>query len=326
MQTAKTCPMSVLFLSENDVQRLLTMPQAIEALQRAFEALGQRKAQNVPRQRAVAGRTVLHMMGAADAQLGFSAWKCYFSTPQGVVFHVGLYEQATGRLVALMQANRLGQVRTGATSAVAARYLAPDGADKLGLFGTGYQARGQLEALACVLSLSQVFVYGRDPQRREAFAREMSEKLQLDVTPVDRPQEAAEELPVVVTATSSRQPVLEGRWLAPGALVIAMGSNWWHKAELDVDTIRRAHLVVCDDVECCRQEAGDFRQALEQGVFDWSEAISLAEVVCRRRSGRTPASDLVLFKSVGMALEDVAVATLVYRQARQQGLGTPLPL
>ncbi len=318
--------MSVLFLSEQDVQRLLDMPQAIEAVEQAFRTLGQRRAQNVPRHRAVAGRTVLHMMGAADADTGFSAWKCYFSSPQGVVFHVGLYEQTTGRMVALMQANRLGQVRTGATSAVAARYLAPAGASELGLFGTGYQARGQLEALACVLPLRQVFVYGRDPQRREAFAGEMSEKLKLDVTPVDRPQEAAEELPVVVTATSSREPVLEGRWLASGALVIAMGSNWWHKSELDVDTIRRAHVVVCDDVECCRQEAGDFRQALEQGVFDWSEAISLADVVCRRRSGRTPASDLVLFKSVGMALEDVAVAALVYQRAREQNAGTPLPL
>ncbi len=318
--------MSVLFLTEQEVDRLLEMDQAIQAVEQAFRSLGENKAQNVPRQRAIAGRTVLHLMGAADLHTGFSAWKCYFSTPQGVVFHVGLYHQDSGRLVALMQANRLGQVRTGATSAVAARWLAPAGASELGLFGTGYQARGQLEALVRVLPLKQVFVYGRDPQRREAFAQQMSRQLELEVTPVDRPQEAAEELPVVVTATSSREPVLDGRWLASGALVIAMGSNWWQKAELDVTTIRRAYPVVCDDVECCRHEAGDFREALEQGVFDWSEAISLADVVCRRRSGRTASSDLVLFKSVGMALEDVAVATLVYEQAKRQGIGTPLPL
>ncbi len=318
--------MSTLFLTEPEVERLLSFPQAIEAVEEAFRALGRGAAQNVPRHRARAPGTVLHMMGASAAYLGFSAWKCYFTTAQGAVFHLGLYEHATGRLVALMQANRLGQVRTGATSAVAARWLAPPGASKLGLFGSGFQARGQLEALAQVLPLKQVFVYSRDPQRRAQFAQEMSQRLPLEVTPVDRPQEAAEELPVVITATTSREPVLDGRWLAPGALVIAVGSNWWHKAELDLTTIRRAHPIVCDDVDCCRLEAGDFRQALEHGVFDWSEAISLAEVVCQRRSGRTDSSDVVLFKSVGMALEDVAVAVRVYQQALQQGLGTPLPL
>jgi ornithine cyclodeaminase/alanine dehydrogenase-like protein (mu-crystallin family) len=316
---------SALYLSEADVERLLDMPAAIAAVEEAFRQLAAGQAANVPRERAIGRGIVLHSMSAVADYLGLAGWKCYTTTKAGAKFLAGLYETQTGSLVALIEANRLGQVRTGATTGVAARHLAPAVADQLGLIGTGWQAVAQLEAVAAVRTLRRAVVYGRDAARREDFARRMGERLKLDLVPVSQPREAVEGLPIVVTATSSRQPVLEGAWLTPGTLVAAMGSNWLDKAELDAAAVARAGLVVCDDVACCRQEAGDFRQALEQGLFDWSAAVNLADVVSGRHAGRGTAEQIVLFKSVGMALEDVAVGHRLLTMAREQGVGRELP-
>ena len=151
-----------------------------------------------------------------------------------------------------------------------------------------------------VRPIKRAFVYGRNEQRRESFASQMSEQLHLEVVPVDRPQEAVEDLPIVVTATGSREPVFDGAWLAEGALVCAVGSNWLYKAEIDATVVRRADNIVCDSVEACRNEAGDFVASLEKGIFDWSRAVNLCDVVSGR--GRMHRRDrITLFKSVGMA-------------------------
>jgi ornithine cyclodeaminase/alanine dehydrogenase-like protein (mu-crystallin family) len=169
-------------------------------------------------------------------------------------------------------------------------------------------------------------VHSRDAARREEFARRMSERLGIEVVAVSEPRMAVEDLPIVVTATSSRQPVLTGQWLAHGAFLAAVGSNWLNKAEIDEDAIERAALVVCDDIACCQHEAGDFVPALREGKFDWSRAVNLADIVAGRHPGRARADDLVLFKSVGMALEDVAVAHKLVELARAQNVGADLPL
>ena len=153
----------------------------------------------------------------------------------------------------------------------------------------------------------------------------MSQRVGVDVMPVAEARAAVDGLPVVITATSSRRPVLEGAWLSPGTLLAAMGSNWLDKAEIDAEAVTRAKLVVCDDVACCQHEAGDFREALAQGRFDWSSAVNLGDIITGRHGGRGSADDIVLFKSVGMALEDVAVGHRVLTLAREQGLGRELP-
>jgi ornithine cyclodeaminase/alanine dehydrogenase-like protein (mu-crystallin family) len=265
------------------------------------------------------------MMGAAAPYLGLVGWKCYTTTRSGAKFLCGLSSSETGELLALIEADRLGQFRTGATTGVAAQWLANPAATELGLFGSGYQAETQLMAIAAVRSLTQVFVYSRAAAKRQAFASEMSERLGLNVVPVDRPQLAVEDLPLVVTATTSREPVFDGAWLAEGALVCAVGSNWAQKAEIDVATIRRADNIVCDSIEGCRQEAGDFREALEKGIFDWSRAVDLADVVTGRAVGRNTADSIVLFKSVGMAIEDVALGGMILTMARAAGLGSDIP-
>jgi len=317
--------MSAIYLTEADVARLLDIRLAVEVVEEAFRKLAVGEAMNVPRARAQAPGIVLHSMSAAAGYLGLVGWKCYTTTSAGAQFLVGLYDAATGALAALIEADHLGQLRTGAVTGVAAEWMAPRDASEMGLFGTGRQAETQLAAVAAVRRLKRAFVFGRDADRRVAFAARMSARLAFEVSPVDRPLQAAEELPIVVTATNSRAPVFDGAWLADGAFVAAVGSNWLNKAEIDATVVRRADTIVCDSIAACRQEAGDFRDALDKGIFDWSRAFELADVVAGRSAGRGRADGIALFKSVGLAIEDVALGAKLLELARREGTGVVLP-
>ena len=317
--------MSAIFLTEAEVERLVTMSDAIAAVEQAFRQLGSGGAENVPRVRTHAPGIVLHSMSAAAGYLGLVGGKNYTTTRTGARFLVGLYPAESGELAALIEADRLGQLRTGAATAVAVSCLADPLASEVGLFGTGHQAETQLEAVASVRSIKQAFVYGRDAERRVNFAEQMSKRLNLDVQPVDRPQEAAEDLRIVITATNSREPVFDGRDLAEGALVCAVGSNWLNRAEIDTHVIRRADNIVCDSIKACQNEAGDFVESLEKGNFDWSRAVELSDVLLGRATGRNNSQSVVLFKSVGLAIEDVALGAVVLERAKQQGIGVALP-
>lgn len=313
------------YLTESDVEQLIDMRTAVDVVQEAFRQLGSGQAENVPRHRAMAAGMVLHTMSATAAYLGVVGWKSYTTTRQGARFLVGLFSMESGLPLALIEADRLGQMRTGATTGVALEWLAPPDLSEIGLVGTGWQARAQLAAAATVRRLRRAFVYSRDPDRRTTFAEEMSESLGIEVRAVDRPQEAVEDLPVVITATNSREPVLDGRWLAEGTVLCAIGSNWLGRAELDSSSIARAGRIVCDSVACCRQEAGDFQDAIQRGLFDWSRAVDLADVVTGRAPARGHQSGLLLFKSVGMAIEDVALGAKVLERAQARGAGCELP-
>lgn len=317
--------MTALYLTEADVRRLLDMRQAVDLVEEAFRRLAAGEAVNVPRTRAVTPGMVLHTMSAAAPYLGISGWKCYTTARDAATFHLGLYD-SRGHLSALVEADYLGQLRTGATTAVAVEWMVPAEISEMGLFGTGKQARTQLQGVATVRPLQRVFVYSRDADRRAAFAERMSAELEIEVLPVDRPQEAAAELPLVVTATTSRQPVFDGHWLAEGAVVCAVGSNWPNRAEIDATVVRRADNIVCDSVEACRHEAGDFTAALEAGHFDWSQAVNLSEIVAGQATARNSRESIGLFKSVGMAIEDVALGHRLLELARNDGVGAPLPL
>lgn len=317
--------MDVLYLTEADVEQLADMRTAIEVCEEAFRRLAAGEADNVPRTRAIAPGIVLHSMSAAAAYLNTAGVKTYTTTRQGARFRLDLYDGG-GALVAMIEADRLGQLRTGATTGVAVQAMADPAATEVGLFGSGWQAQSQLAAVASVRAIKVAYVYSRNEQRRHDFAEKMSQRLQIDVRPVDRPQDAAEELPIVITATHSREPVFDGSWLAEGSLVCAIGSNWLNRAEIDCTVMRRADNIVCDSVRACRNEAGDFVEALEKGIFDWSRAVELADVVTGRATGRNTRDSITLFKSVGLALEDVALGAKLLVQARARKLGRALSL
>ena len=317
--------MPAIYLTEDDVRELMDMEASVELIEEAFRQLAAGRAKNVPRARAMGPGMMLHTLSAAAEYLGAAAWKAYSTTREGAHFHVGLYDAASGELRALIEADYLGQLRTGAASGVATEYMARPDAKLVGLFGTGKQARTQLKAICTVRRIERVEVYSRDVQRRTAFAEEMSEFCGVEVVPSSVPDDVAAEKDIVITATTSKAPVFEGRVLEEGTHLNVIGSNFLGKAEIDVDTVRRTQHIVCDSIEACRIEAGDFVAALEQGVTDWRLMTELADVVSGRQTGRATPDDITLFKSVGLAIEDLALAAKIVELAAEEGLGKPLP-
>ncbi|MSR60706.1 MAG: ornithine cyclodeaminase family protein [Planctomycetaceae bacterium] len=317
--------MPALYLTETDVAELLDMEIAIDVVEEAFRQLAEGGAANVPRARARAPGVCLHTMSAAAPYLGVVGWKSYTTTKAGALFQVGLYSATTGELLALIEANALGQLRTGAASGVATEYMARPDAKVVGLFGAGFQARAQLKAVCTVRKIELVEVYSRDEERCRQFCELMAEWCNTRVVPSRVPDEVAAEKDIVICATSARTPLFEGRVLDEGTHLNVTGSNWLNNAEIDVTTVRRADTIVCDSIAQCQLEAGDFVQALEAGAVEWSNMHELADVVSDRETGRKTAECITLFKSVGLALEDIALAAKLLELARAEGLGKVLP-
>lgn len=326
-----------LVLRENDVRSMLTVPDAVNVLDAAFRHQASGMSRNQPRSRIVLpeARGVLHVLSAyvpgqpghpEQEGPGLVGLKAYTAFASGVRFAVLLYSGADGRLLAIIEADLLGQTRTGAASGVATRHMARADARVVGLLGTGGQARTQLLAMCAVRPVEHVRVYGRNPERRRAFCEEMAKTTGVDVTAVASAEDAVREADIVVTATTAREPVLSGNWLRAGTHVNAMGSNWHNRREVDDETIERSAVVVVDALDQARLEAGDLIIPAAAGRFDWSRAVELGAVVSGRTPGRTAPDEITFFKSLGIGLEDVAVAGRVYQLARERGLGSDLDI
>jgi ornithine cyclodeaminase/alanine dehydrogenase-like protein (mu-crystallin family) len=313
--------MPVLVLTEDDVRRVLTMEMALEAVEQGLRRLALDEAVNISRARAQTDHAMLHTMSAAAKTLGYMGYKSYGTSRKGAHFHVGLYDGRTAALVALIQADYLGQVRTGAASGVATQYMARHDATEVGLFGSGKQARTQLEAVCKVRKVRRVQVYSPNDERRRKFAAEMEEVCQCEVQPVPRPELAAEDKDIVITATSSREPVLSGNWIAEGTHLNVIGSNFLGKAEVDAVCVRRCGSIIVDSKDQARIEAGDFVQALEEGSIHWADIHEIGQVIVGRYTGRAHPEDVTMFKSMGIAIEDLSVAARVYQKAQETGLG-----
>ncbi|HLV81912.1 MAG TPA: ornithine cyclodeaminase family protein [Chthonomonadaceae bacterium] len=315
-----------LYLTEQDVEWLLTMPEAVAALEAAFRRQAAGEVVNQPRRRLFLPAGVYHTMVAGDVGLGAFGIKAYASFPPKTRFLMLLYSAQNGDLLAIMEADKLGQMRTGAASGVATKYLARQGLLRAGIYGTGWQARSQLEALCAVREVREITAYSRSAERRERFCQEMAARLGVPVTPAERPEAAAEGQDVVITVTTAREPVLRGAWLSPGAHVNVVGSNMRIKREVDEETIQRSRRIVLDSIEQAKLEAGDLLIPYERRLFRWEQAVELSAVVSGSAPGRTDDSQITLFKSLGVALEDVAVAMAVYAKARAENIGQPLSL
>jgi alanine dehydrogenase len=314
-----------IFLREADVEKLATMKMALEAVEQAFRFQGEQKASNAPRRRCVLEKGLLHVMSASLPALKIAGLKSYTSVAGTTCFHALLYNGEDGKLLAVMEADKLGQLRTGAATGVATKYMARADAARVGIFGTGWQARAQLEAVCAVRPVKTVIAYGRDKDRREHFCRDMSLALGIGVHPASTPEEAAREMDIVITATSSQEPVLKGEWLREGTHINGVGANHPQRQELDRATIGRCACVVVDSVEQARLESGDLAQAVKEGAFFWEDARELGLVVVGDFPGREDAREITLFKSHGIALEDVALAGRIYQAAMEKRVGEPLP-
>ena len=307
-----------LYLREADVEELLSPADAVEVVEGCFARTARGAVELEPRRRLGLEGGRLHLMAASDLELRRAGVKTYAGFAEGTRFIFALFSGDSPELLALIEADRLGQLRTGAASAVAARHLAAASACSLGLIGTGWQAESQLACIRAALpGIERVVAYSRNAERLDEFCRRFG----CEAGEYNR--DAAEQ-DVVVTITSSRDPVLRGEWLLPGALVCAAGANRIEARELDNAVLERATFVCCDSLEQARLEAGDLVEPVERGVLDWLEVHELAEVVSGEISGRQHADDIVVFKSLGIASEDVAAAAFVYERAVERGAGAAL--
>jgi alanine dehydrogenase len=315
-----------LHINEAEVRQVLTMPMAIAAVEESSRKQAEGTVIVHPRRRfELPGGGFFHYMAAMDTSAGLVGMKQYTYVKGKLCFLVPVYEIATGNLLALIEADYMGQLRTGAASGVATKYLAKKTARVAGILGTGGQARTQLEALNCVRLLESAYVYGRDPQRRNKFCDEMSERLGISVYPVESSGASVRSAEIISTATTSSRPVLHGEDLPPGVHINAIGANHAHKRELDDAALAKANLIFVDSLAQSRQEAGDLIIPFEQDSQRWQTVHELAELVAGKVSGRTSDSQTTLFKSNGIASWDLAVATKVYQLAKEQGLGRELP-
>lgn len=318
--------MPVLHLTEADVESLVDMPVAIAAVERAFEQLAAGQAVNVPRARARGPGLLLHTMSATAEYLGLAGYKAYTTTASTARFHVTVYDLESGQMVALIAADRLGQLRTGAASGVATKHMARADANSVGLLGAGWQARSQLQAVCCVREIGHVNVFCRSEEKRNRFAEEMTAECGVTVEAVASPEAAISEADIVVTATTAREPLFDGQLIAPGTHLNVIGSNQLAKAEVDTACVTAATRVACDRVDQCRIEAGELARAVEAGTFGWADCLELADIVAGSVRGRDNDKEITLFKSVGLAIEDVALAAELIQRAGNRQVGTPLAM
>jgi alanine dehydrogenase len=307
-----------LYLSEADVQGLITPGEAVPVIEACFQRLAAGSVENVPRRRLELDNGAFAVMSAVDRELGYAGLKAYTAVGGNAVFVVCLFEARTGTLVAVIEADALGQRRTGAASGVAAKYLARTGAQSLGNIGCGWQAEAQVDAIrAAVPSVERVVAYCRTPEKLRAFCARMGAE------PGESHRDAGEQ-DIVVTATSSRDPVLRGEWLREGALVCAMGANRSQARELDNVVLERATFICCDSRQNAQLESGDLIDPVAGGALDWLEVHELQDVVAGTLPGRQTDADIVVFKSNGLAAWDVAIGVAAVERARERGVGREL--
>ncbi len=316
-----------LILTEENVESLLTMSEAIGAVEGAFDALALGTGSNHPRERFFLPQGVLHHMAAALPAQGVMGTKTYTSFRSGTRFFVQLFSSETGNLLAYIEGNKLGQVRTGAATGVAAKYMSREDAQAATIYGTGWQAEAQAEAIVTVRpNLRHLRVYSRDVVHRENFCRDMTRRLNIHCAPCSSAEEAGRETEIIVCATAATDPFFKGEWLSPGDFVAAVGANRLSAQELDIETIARADIIAVDDLVQAKSEAAELIFAHERRRLSWESVVPLSSIVGGRVIGRENPEQVTVFKSLGIAIEDIAVAALVYEKAMAQGIGREIAI
>jgi ornithine cyclodeaminase/alanine dehydrogenase len=314
---------SPLYLTEAEVGRLVTVKDAIAALEEMFATWGGPLTQNLPRQRAKLPAGVFNHMGA-----GYGAKKIYglkaYAGNNEKPGHVLIYSSDDGSLKAIIECDLLGQIRTGAASGIATRLMGNADAHTLGVIGTGKQSHAQVKAVCAVRPIKRVNVFARTAEHREAYAREMEKELGIEVRPAASAEACVGDAQVVVTITKSAEPVFRADWLAKGAHVNVAGANAGNRCEVDGDTVLRAAVKATDHLEQAKVEAGEFRELVAAGKLAWTDVRELGELVAGKAKGRNSPSDITLFKSLGIALEDIAFGEVIYHKALAQGVGRRL--
>jgi ornithine cyclodeaminase len=317
----------VLFLNEADVRQLITMPLALEQVERALKDRALGRAVDMPRARIQTAAGIQHVLQACAPELGYIGFKYYFSPPgrRGPTY-VHLINMQTARLEAIVEGVTLGMIRTGAASGVASKCLANPGASVLAQLGAGYQGMGQLEAVVQALNIREARIYARTRDKLEAWCKKMGDKLGIPVIAATSAAEAIKGAHVVNIMTKSTTPVIDGDWLQPGQHVNAAGSNALSRAEIDAKTIARCKLITVDSRGTARNECGDLIAAVETGRLSWDTLPEIGEVLVGKAAGRATKDDITLYESHGMGVQDIYTAARLVELARSRNIGTALPI
>ena len=313
-----------LFLRNEDVAQCLTMEAMLQSIETMQIRYGRGEAYNLGRRKIIADTGMLSVMGGGLFYEGVLGVKTYTVVRGSYSFQVSLYDAETGGLLCYMQANRLGQLRTGATTGVAVKHLSRKGPLQVGIVGTGGQAPTQLQAVASVRQISGVKVFSRNPERRADFAAQMSDALGGSVSAADTNADAVRGCDLVIGIAATTEPVVKGNWLKEGATVIGAGPTTWRVSEVDEETLVRADKLFVDSLDQVSIEAGDISAAVDKGLLNWSQLSELRHAVCGAISGRDNDGQIVYAKLMGTGVADVAAAKLAYDSAREQGLGTEM--
>src|SRR5262245_37412313 len=296
--------MSILYLTDQEILKLVSMPEAVSVLESAFKEQAAGQAATNSRQRLRMPGSTLHIM--AGRLPGYFGYKAYTTSAAKTRFLFFLFQADTTDLLAIMEADALGQIRTGAATGLATRLMAIEDASEAALFGAGWQAQSQLVAMATVRDLKRTWIISRTPERVQAFIEKVQPLVKAELVQAASPETAVRSSQILTTITSSREPVLKGAWLVPGQHINAAGSNNLLRREVDDAAMLRADRIVVDSIEQSRIEAGEFLGMIESGKRQWQDLIELRDVVAGKPA-RLRSSDITLFKSMGLAMEDVAI-------------------
>jgi len=318
---------NALFLDEACVRQLVTMEDALAAVEEVFGAQGRGGVFNVPRVRAPVKGGTLRITAAVLSYRGYYGVKvsstAVFHSNAGRMFC--LYREETGELCAVVQVFAMGALRTGAASGIATKYLANPDAAVLGVLGSGRQAHTQVDAVCAVRPIREIRVWSPRAASREAFCADVKNVNKINAMPVDSQEAAVRGADVLITATTSTSPVVQGAWLKRGVHINAIGANFEHRRELDSATVAAAKFIATDDTEQVRYESTDLAVPVSEGLLSWDQVHSLGDVVAGKIKGRNTHDDVTLFKSLGVAIEDVALAARAYEKALKLGVGMTLP-
>lgn len=319
--------MSAIYIDETLAASLINMNDALSLTEEAFKTFAEGKSFNMPRQRMRIRKGALHMLPAAIPYKNVLGYKAYTSFRSGLIFRTHLYDGETGTPLAIVDSNEIGRLRTGAASGVASKYLAKENSETVFIFGGGFQAEAQLEAVCLsVKTIKKVFVSTKTKESATAFAAKMSKQLGITVTPTEN---VANDLPksdIIITVTTAAKPLFEHAMLNPkGVHINAAGSNALIRAEIPEKTIESAKYLVVDDKNVAQIECGDILPSLEKGRLHWNEIIELGDVIAGFRKGREENESLSIFESQGMGLQDIICAEFIYKKAIEKNLGKPLP-
>lgn len=318
--------MGAIYIDEATASKILNMDNALNLVEESFTTYARGESFNMTRKRMRIRKGALHMLPGAVPYKNVIGFKAYTSFRAGLIFKVHLYDAENGNPLAIVDANEIGRLRTGAATGIATKYMAKKESNTAFIFGGGFQAEAQLEAVYKTSNIKKAFVTTRKIENAQAFADKMSKSLGIEIIPTQNIKNDLPQADIIITITTAVKPLFEHTMLNPnGVHINGAGSNALIRAEVPEKTIEAAEVLAVDSKDVAAIECGDILPSLEKGRLHWNEIVELGEITAGFRPGRVTENGITIFQSQGMGLQDIMCAEYIYRKAVAENLGKELP-